>query len=328
MNTKKLILAGLVFKSLMGFITLVFFSSYVADSSSKKCSLVQRNSNQLIDSNPFYKLYEQLITDIYNSSEQQSLINKKVLLTTLRFMIEETDKDDAELVNFVQQLIQPPSKQKLRLESKNSDLDYSQHGQSKFMDDQLKFKENGFFVEAGAYDGEYHSNSLYFELKRNWTGILIEPVPSSYASILKKRRNAYALNACIASDQPILAKFKAFKSMSGREKEMSSEHKNKIELEAQATSTKPETLYVPCFSLHTILKALDVKIVDYFTLDVEGGEFDVLKRIDFGQLEFKAISIEYNSAESVKKFAITHHLTNSNFKLVKTSDQDLFFIKK
>jgi hypothetical protein len=26
-------------------------------------------------------------------------------------------------------------------------------------------KKNGFFVEAGAFDGEYISNSLYFELK-------------------------------------------------------------------------------------------------------------------------------------------------------------------
>lgn len=26
-------------------------------------------------------------------------------------------------------------------------------------------KKNGFFIEAGAYDGEMYSNSLYFELK-------------------------------------------------------------------------------------------------------------------------------------------------------------------
>ena len=35
--------------------------------------------------------------------------------------------------------------------------------------------DNGFFVELGANDGVSQSNSLYFEMKRNWQGVLIEP---------------------------------------------------------------------------------------------------------------------------------------------------------
>ena len=31
-------------------------------------------------------------------------------------------------------------------------------------------KRNGFFIESGAYDGEHLSNSLFFELKRNFSG--------------------------------------------------------------------------------------------------------------------------------------------------------------
>ena len=33
----------------------------------------------------------------------------------------------------------------------------------------------GFFVEAGASGGEDDSHSLYFELERGWTGLLVEP---------------------------------------------------------------------------------------------------------------------------------------------------------
>ena len=36
--------------------------------------------------------------------------------------------------------------------------------------------QNGFFIEAGAWDFRYHSNSLWNELKYNWTGLLIEPI--------------------------------------------------------------------------------------------------------------------------------------------------------
>ena len=36
--------------------------------------------------------------------------------------------------------------------------------------------KNGFFIEAGAWDFSFNSNSLWYELKYNWTGLLIEPI--------------------------------------------------------------------------------------------------------------------------------------------------------
>ena len=38
----------------------------------------------------------------------------------------------------------------------------------------------GFFIEAGAFDGEISSNTLFFELKQNWTGLLVEPNPDIF----------------------------------------------------------------------------------------------------------------------------------------------------
>ena len=45
---------------------------------------------------------------------------------------------------------------------------------------------NGFFIEAGAYDGEKFSNTLFFELKQRWTGLLIEPNPDAFELLKKK----------------------------------------------------------------------------------------------------------------------------------------------
>ena len=50
---------------------------------------------------------------------------------------------------------------------------------------------------------------------------------------------------------------------------MSDNHANRIDKESNFK--KREYLYIPCFSLVTILKAIDVKKVDYFSLDVEGN---------------------------------------------------------
>jgi FkbM family methyltransferase len=48
-------------------------------------------------------------------------------------------------------------------------------------------------------------------------------------------------------------------------------------------NTKKRTVsrQVPCFSLETMLLALNQTHVDYFSLDVEGFELDVLKTIPF-----------------------------------------------
>ena len=63
--------------------------------------------------------------------------------------------------------------------STNPKLD-GQFGQADTIEKLFRGKKNGFFVEAGAFDGEAFSNTLLFELKHNWTGLLVEPNPDLY----------------------------------------------------------------------------------------------------------------------------------------------------
>ena len=63
--------------------------------------------------------------------------------------------------------------------STNPKLD-GQFGQAGTIEKLFRGKKNGFFVEAGAFDGEAFSNTLLFELKHNWTGLLVEPNPDLY----------------------------------------------------------------------------------------------------------------------------------------------------
>jgi hypothetical protein len=59
-------------------------------------------------------------------------------------------------------------------------------------------QSNGFFVECGASDGEFLSNTLYMERFKNWTGILIEPDHASYKSLLTRKRKAWSSNTCLS----------------------------------------------------------------------------------------------------------------------------------
>ena len=71
-------------------------------------------------------------------------------------------------------------------------------GQSKLIDDYFGGKRNGFFIEAGAWNGVYLSNSLFLELERNWTGLLVEANTAAFESLLKYHRpNAFAAHNCL-----------------------------------------------------------------------------------------------------------------------------------
>jgi len=128
---------------------------------------------------------------------------------------------------------------------------------------------------------------------------LIGPIPELFEKLIEKNRKAFALNACIARDKPIISRFKIGGPLSGREDVMDSKHKDRIKKEHPVDSY----VDVPCFSLNTIMKALGNNKIYMFSLDVEGGELDVLKTIDFENLDIETFVIEHNArSESIKKY--------------------------
>lgn len=78
------------------------------------------------------------------------------------------------------------------------------HGQwkmDKIIEGYLDY-DGGYYVELDAVDGIGLSNTLYFELKRNWTGLLIESSPNNYLKCVENRskRNAIVCAACTSFD--------------------------------------------------------------------------------------------------------------------------------
>ena len=65
------------------------------------------------------------------------------------------------------------------------------------------------------------------------------------------------------------------------------------------------TLKVQCFPLYSVLQALGLPTVDYFSLDIEGAEYQVLKTIPFKNVDIRitAMSIMLN-VESINWFTI------------------------
>ena len=50
-------------------------------------------------------------------------------------------------------------------------------------------------------NGEYLTNTILFEDKLNWTGVLIEPVKLIYHQLRGKNRKVSTINTCLAVEQ-------------------------------------------------------------------------------------------------------------------------------
>ncbi|CAL4064863.1 unnamed protein product, partial [Meganyctiphanes norvegica] len=65
-------------------------------------------------------------------------------------------------------------------------------------------KAPGLFVEVGACNGEFMSQTLYLERNLSWSGLLVEPDPRSYRQLRARARNATTTPLCVEYDNPTI----------------------------------------------------------------------------------------------------------------------------
>ena len=156
------------------------------------------------------------------------------------------------------------------------------------MDRLLKGRRQGVFLECRAADRERLSNSLFFELHRNWTGILIEANPLFHRALLSKNRNAYVVRSCLSTTlKPQTVEFKLADLGGGIYSKMHNATVRQFHLD-----NKP-SIDIQCFPLTSITAALGIQHVDYLSLDVEGAELDILSTVDWTQLSVDVMTLEY-----------------------------------
>ena len=156
----------------------------------------------------------------------------------------------------------------------------------------------GFYIECGANDGVNQSNTWHFEKRLGWHGILIEPQPSVFLNFkkgVKKIKTMYL----VPSDTLIT-----------RSTKTSNRFTIKIKVIAKTLNS-------------ILIKNNAPNEIDFFSLDVEGDELNVLNGINFKKYKFRYILIETKIFEKINNF-----LKNKNYSfLKKLSDGDYLFKK-
>src|ERR1019366_8614889 len=83
---------------------------------------------------------------------------------------------------------------------------YSQIGQDAAVAKFFQFRREGYFIEVGAYDGVFLSNTYMLEKQLGWKGICVEPLPAA-STLLRKNRSCACIQAAAYSTGGLTLEF-------------------------------------------------------------------------------------------------------------------------
>lgn len=165
---------------------------------------------------------------------------------------------------------------------------YSQLGQDLKVLDFYKFKQDGYFIEIGAHNGVYLSNTYLLEKNYNWKGICIEPLPDTYQKLVHNRSSSICINKALFHTAGLSVPFNACDAASGITE--------KINCHFEVLDY-PQ-IFVETDTLNNVLEQSNApKFIEYLSIDTEGSEYDILSNVDFAKYTFGLIHVEHNYVE-------------------------------
>lgn len=177
---------------------------------------------------------------------------------------------------------------------------HSQVGQDKFIHDlmgKISPTGNGTFLDIGAYDGVTFSNSLFFEEELGWRGVCVEPNPIAFKDLVRNRPLARNFDVCIVPGDFVGPRAVAYTHvpaspmLSGVTDKYDLRHKDRIKLESKGQEVKQMNIWA--FSIGELCSFMGHSL-DFLSLDIEGGELDILRSIDWGRHSIRYIAVENN----------------------------------
>lgn len=201
---------------------------------------------------------------------------------------------------------------------------YSQEGEDMILRRIFNDKKSGFFVDVGAFHPSRFSNTFYF-YKQGWRGINIDAMPDSMDKFNKQRSRDINIEVPIASKKQTL-KYYAFNepALNTFSGELAKERDGKDGY---------RVLFEKDIETFTLIEVLDkympkdVKEIDFFSIDVESLDYDVLISNDWNKYKPKIILIEDLKFDinNLSKSDIVSFLSDKDYKFLAKTVNTLFF---
>jgi len=189
-----------------------------------------------------------------------------------------------------------------------------QYGQDEIIDKLCyplgKETHKGVFVEIGAWDGVDISNTYTLEKKRDWKGLLVEPIKDKAADCSHNRWYDVWRGCIYDRDGEVdFTHIRGYSEMLSCIKEDSHPyHKERIQREISQYNQQVETIKVPCKTINSLLNSFNIERVDILSLDVQSIELLVLKAYNVQKNPCKVIILDTNSinTDEIKEWFATN----------------------
>ena len=232
---------------------------------------------------------------------------------------------------------------------RHSQLMYSQSGEDAALDYMFRGARNGTFLEMGALDGRHASNSHFFERELGWVGVLIEPSPSPFSKLKRNRPGNVLINAAVCGPESanrtralLAGEYGAFARKAGCG--IGAVHfveGSRPAVRGIMEFMEPAFLHkwhpksalgqrrlscVPCRGLSELLAPYGVRYVDFFSLDVEGAEHEVLKTVDFDEFRPRVLFLEAPLKDAERERLLVTLLKVNDYHYMGKKARSLWFV--
>ena len=205
---------------------------------------------------------------------------------------------------------------------------YSQDDQDKYLEEKIfRGYRDGIFIDVGAFDGKTINNTLYFEETNNWRGINIEPIPNVYDQLVINRPKSININCAVCNNngETEFICSTGLEVLSGIKDTYDPRHCNRLLTESQQTGATTQLIKVQTRRLEAICDEHNITHINYLSIDVEGGEFNVIKSINFDKVFIDIIAFENNYNDV--SIPIVKYLEDKGFIIIKSA-LDIFMINR
>jgi len=194
-------------------------------------------------------------------------------------------------------------------------FDYvSQVGQDQWVIEEVfNFKRNGYFVDIGAAEGVYISNTYVLEKHLQWQGICIEANPVWFKDLVVNR-SSINVNVCLDyTNHEVDFRYDRGLLSGIVDDDADNKRSNQI---ADSGILRLQTR-----TLEQVLDECNApRVIDFLSIDVEGAEHRIFRDFPFHKYTFLAMVIERPAPE------LNRQLQENGYVFVKNGPLDSFYV--
>lgn len=191
------------------------------------------------------------------------------------------------------------------------------------------FREPGFFLEIGCWDGELISQTAWLEWERGWTGLCVDPFARHF-----ERRSCMVCRKAV-SDQP--SAIREFVKVSKDRRNGGDVSyfsgfidvvKAKRHWDLISQHCDYELVEVLTITMEDLYTEYELPAyIDFLSVDTEGSELEIFESIDFKKWSYGMIMFEHNEDDTVRR-RVGNLLKSNDYLLVGALHLDDVYVSR